>query len=180
MPKSNREKNTEYLKNLSRGAPVGNRSKIARIITFYKNNNIGNVRTAANNINLLASKNRLQREKGLKQYKNNISKAVDKIGVSTDTELKKYGKVIDTVSTDHTVNIGDHSKITSHIDFKIHSSKLDDKGNDKRTIGEVVGGLRSSLYKELSDALIKNKSLKFASRLTFVVVKDEEEFDKKK
>ena len=77
MPKSNREKNPEYLKNLSRGAPVGHRSKIARIITLYKNNNIGNVRTAANNINLLASKNPLQREKGIKQYKNIISKAVD-------------------------------------------------------------------------------------------------------
>ena len=117
---------------------------------------------------------RLQREKGIKQYKNIISKAVDKIGVSTDTELKKYGKVIDTVNTDHTVNIGDHSNITSHIDFNIHSSKLDDKGNDKRTIGEVVGGLRSSLYKELSDALTINKSLKVASRLTFIVEKDEE------
>ena len=57
---------------------------------------------------------------------------------------------------------------------------MDDKGNEKRSIGEVVGGLRSSLYKELNDALIKNKSIKVASILTFVVVKDEEEFDKKK
>ena len=32
----------------------------------------------------------------------------------------------------------------------------------------------------MNDALIKNKSIKVASRLTFVVVKDEEEFDKKK
>ena len=88
-------------------------------------------------------------------------------------------KTLDEVNTNHTVNIGDHSKITSHIDFKIHGAKLDDKGHDKISIGEVIGGLRSSLYKELNDALTKNKSIKVASRLTFKVEKDEEEFDKR-
>ena len=83
-------------------------------------------------------------------------------------------KVIDKINTDHTVNIGDHSKITSHIDFKIHGAKLDDRGHEKISIGEVIGGLRSSLYKELNDALTTNKSIKVASRLTFIVEKDEE------
>ena len=94
--------------------------------------------------------------------------------MSTDTELKKYAKVIDTVNIDHTINIGNHSNITSHIDFKIHDAKLDDKGHEKIYIGEIVGGLRSSLYKELNDALTKNKSIKVASRLAFVVEKHEE------
>ena len=83
-------------------------------------------------------------------------------------------KTIDEVNTNHTVNIGDHSKITSHIDFKIHGAKLDDQGYEKRSISEVIGGLRSSLYKELNDALTKNKSIKVASILTFVVEKYEE------
>ena len=156
MGKTTREKNTDFLLTLRQYAPAANRAKITSIITLHKNKNINNIRTATNIIISLSGTHHLQKKKGIKQYKDIISKAVDKIGVSTDTELKKHAKVIDAVSTDHTVNIGDHSKITSHIDFKIHGAKLDDKGNEKRSIGEVVGGLRSSLYKELNDALIKN------------------------
>ena len=170
MVKTKRDKNTELLVTLRQYAPVANRAKINTIIALYKANSITNIRTAINSVNLLSSKLKAQQEKAIKTYKANIGQALNK----NTKELGKHMKVIDKINTDHTVNIGDHSKITSHIDFKIHGAKLYDKGHEKRSIGEVIGGLRSSLYKELNDALTKNKSIKVASRLTFKVEKDEE------
>ena len=176
MTKTKRDNNTQLLTTLRQYAPVANRAKINNIIDLYKSNSITNIRTAVNAVNLLSSKHKTQQEKAIKTYEKNIGQAINK----SSKEVKKYTKVINNVNTEHTVNVGVHSNITSHIDFKIHGAKLDDKGHEKRSIGEVIGGLRSSLYKELNDALTKHKSIQVASMLTFIVDKDEEEFDKQK
>ena len=174
MVKTKRDKNIELLSTLRQYAPVANRAKINTIIGLYKDNSITNIRTAINTVNLLSSKHKVQQEKAIKTYKANIDQVLNK----SSKEANKYTKIINEMNTGHTVNIGVHSKVTSHIDFKIHGSKKYAEGYETRCISEVLGGLRSSLHKELNDALTNKKSFKVASRFTFKVEKDEEEFDK--
>ena len=69
MPKTNADKNIEYLKNLpTHQAPDANKSKINDIIDLYKNKKIQNVKSAANAINLLASKHKSQQKKAFDNY----------------------------------------------------------------------------------------------------------------
>jgi chemotaxis protein MotB len=65
MGKTRTQKNIEYLQALRWGAPEANKSRINDVINLYANKKITNVRTAANMINLLASKHHTQKQKAL-------------------------------------------------------------------------------------------------------------------
>ena len=101
MPKkSKREKNIDYLTNLSDYAPDANKRKIGNIINLYRAKNIDNVRTAANAIISLSGSHHKQQAKGRRQYKEiktkaiqtAIKKHVDEVRRTTDSALASSEK----------------------------------------------------------------------------------------
>jgi hypothetical protein len=164
-------KNISLLNALKQFAPAANRGKIQNIIDMYKDRSIKNIKTAVQTVQLLSSKHKSQQEKAAKTYGKNVSKALNETHRKAKEEVAKIKKI---VQTPHTVKTGNHSAAKSHIDFMIDHHEKD------TTIASLLNSLRSSMYKELNNALEKNKSIKVAARLTLDVEKEEEEFDGKK
>ena len=141
MPrKSKRSKNIDYLKYLGAYAHDANTRKINNIINLYRDSNIDNVRTAANAIISLSGSHYKQQEKGKRQYKtiktkaiqSAIKKHVEDIRRTTDSAIASVEKTRKRIKTDDTLKIGNHSKVSSFIDFVINDHDEDENGFEKK------------------------------------------------
>ena len=162
------KRNIILLNTLKQHAPAANKAKIQNIIDLYKNRSIKNIKTALTPINLLSSTHKLQQQKAQIIYGKIISKFINESHKIAKQEISKLNKL---VQTTHTVKTGNHAGAKSHIDFMISHHEKD------TSVSSLLNSLRSSMYNELKNALIRNKSNKVAARLTLDVEKNEEEFD---
>jgi len=123
MPKTKTQKNIEFLNTLRSFAPEAKKTQINTIINLYKDKHIPNIKTAVNAINLLSSSKKNQKEKANKTFKGIIKKAVDNISKTTEQQSKEAKKQTEKIRTDYTLQVGNHSSVSSLIDFIINDHK---------------------------------------------------------
>ena len=123
MPKTKTQKNIEFLNTLRSFAPEAKKTQINTIINLYKDKHIPNIKTAVNAINLLSSSKKNQKEKANKTFKGIIKKAVDNISKTTEKQSKEAKKQTEKVRTYYTLQVGNHSSVSSLIDFIINDHK---------------------------------------------------------
>jgi hypothetical protein len=106
---------------------------------------------------LLSSSKKNQKEKANKTFKGIIKKAVDNISKTTEQQSKEAKKQTEKVRTDYTLQVGNHSSVSSFIDFIINDHEKDDLGFETRNFSELHSSLSDDIHKEVAYLLTKKK-----------------------
>ena len=179
MPKTKTQKNIEFLNTLRSFAPEAKKTQINTIINLYKDKHIPNIKTAVNAINLLSSSKKNQKEKANKTFKGIIKKAVDNISKTTEQQSKEAKKQTEKVRTDYTLQVGNHSSVSSFIDFIINDHRDNGAGFETRNFSELHSSLSDDIHKEVAYLLTKKRSMKIRTRVHFTIEMPIKKKDKK-
>ena len=148
--------NISELKRYKSIAPAWNKSRIQYVIDLYEQRKIPNYKSALNAAVALSSKHKITLASGKpdKLYDALMEKYRD--AESVTGQLSR--------APEFTVRTGDHSKVSSYIQFQF-SYKPDDEGIERRTLKQMFLSLGNRPASQLEKAFVGKSSMKVRLRV---------------